>query len=101
MTLLRSSHFVKINHKTSSGHASSHHNLGSHPATAPNSIKWEETLQSGVQLSSSKGDGGGLGSTYAIMTGEAGGTLPCGSEQPLESLTSTELSGSSWEVSKL
>lgn len=67
----------------------------------PRSIKWEETLHSGVQLSSSKGDGGGLGCTCIIMTSEAGGTLPCGSEQRSESLTSMELAGSSWEMHRL
>lgn len=67
----------------------------------PRSIKWEETLQSGVQLSSSKGDGGELGCTCTITASEAGGTLPCGSEQPLESLTFMELAGSSWEMPRL
>lgn len=64
------------------------------------SIKWEETLPSGVQLSSSKGDGRGLGYTCTIMTSNAGGTLPCGSEQPSESLTPMELAGNAQTVAK-
>lgn len=43
----------------------------------------------------------GLGRTCPITTCKAGRTLTRGSEQLLESLTSMELTGSSWEVCEL
>lgn len=49
-TVLRSSHFINVNHQTSSGYARSQ---GSNLPQPSRSIKWKETLQSRVQLSSS------------------------------------------------